>query len=197
MAVTNRNRLLEKYVEVVRMDGLNTNKNVNIGTAAGGSTATLSVGTGGIATTGAANFNEPVVAIPAASAAFSPTAAQSSAWFTLNPSTAQTITLPAPVVGLTYTFVVQTAATGSNTLKWITNTGTVFMQGTDIIATVGGASSIFQGNGSTHVSFNCNGTTTGGLIGTTVTFTCLTATSWQVTAQNFGSGTLATSFGTS
>lgn len=53
MAVTNRNRLLEKYSEVVRQDGLNTNKNVNIGVAAGGSTATLSVGSGGISSTGA------------------------------------------------------------------------------------------------------------------------------------------------
>jgi hypothetical protein len=52
MAVSNRNRLLEKYVEVVREDGLNTNKNVNIGIAGAGSTATLSVGTGGINTTG-------------------------------------------------------------------------------------------------------------------------------------------------
>lgn len=53
MAVTNRNRLLERYVEVVREDGLNTNKNVNIGIAGAGSSATLSVGTGGINSTGA------------------------------------------------------------------------------------------------------------------------------------------------
>ncbi len=38
MAVSNRNRLLEKFIQVVRMDGLNTNKNVNIGTAGAGST---------------------------------------------------------------------------------------------------------------------------------------------------------------
>ena len=53
MAIINKNRLVEKYLQVVRMDGLNTNKNVNIGVAAGGSTATLSVGSGGISTTGA------------------------------------------------------------------------------------------------------------------------------------------------
>lgn len=52
MATTNRNRLVEKYIEVIRQDGLNTNKNVNIGIAAGGSTATLSVGAGGFNTTG-------------------------------------------------------------------------------------------------------------------------------------------------
>ena len=55
MAIINKNRLVEKYLQVVRMDGLNTNKNVNIGVAAGGSTATLSVGSGGINTTGSIN----------------------------------------------------------------------------------------------------------------------------------------------
>lgn len=52
MAIINRNRLVEKFIDVIRQDGLNTNKNVNVGVAGGGSTATLSVGTGGINTTG-------------------------------------------------------------------------------------------------------------------------------------------------
>lgn len=159
-----------------------------------GSSANLTVG-GNAAIAGSATFLEPVVNITTAT--YTPTAAQSSSYFTLNPAAATTITLPAPVVGETYTFVVQTAATGTNTLKWITNTASVYLQGTDIIATVGGASSIFQGNGTSHISFNCNGTTTGGLIGSIISFYCLSATNWQVTAQNFGSGSLATSFGTS
>src|SRR5260221_172789 len=46
------NRLLEKYVEVVRMDGINTLKSVTIGTKGAGSTASLTVGTGGINSTG-------------------------------------------------------------------------------------------------------------------------------------------------
>lgn len=40
--LSNRSRLLEKYVPVVRQDGLNTNKNVNIGI--NGNTSTLWVG---------------------------------------------------------------------------------------------------------------------------------------------------------
>lgn len=149
---------------------------------------------------GPAYFDEPVVNIPAASAAYAVTAAQSSAWFSLNPSVAQTVTLPTPVIGATYTFVVQTAATGTNTLKFIVSSGASgpqYIQGTDIISTVGGASSIFQGNGTTHVSFNMNGTTTGGLVGTIVNVTCMSSVLWQFWAQNFGSGSLATSFGTS
>lgn len=51
MAISNRNRLLEKYVQVVRMDGLNTNKNVNIGI--NGATPTLSVAGGFVANAGA------------------------------------------------------------------------------------------------------------------------------------------------
>lgn len=61
MAITNKNRLLEKYVQVVREDGLNTNKNVNIGIAGATSTASLSVGTGGINTTGPFTSGNQVV----------------------------------------------------------------------------------------------------------------------------------------
>ena len=179
--------------------GVNEPLTVN-GTATFNGTTTAASGlavTGNLTVSGSESSLYPVVALPAAGTTFTPTSAQSNSVFTLNQSAAITITLPAPVVGMSYDFVVQTSATGSNTLKWITNTGSVYLQGTDIIATVGGASSIFQGNGTSHISFNCNGTTTGGLVGTIVTFTCLSVTSWQVTAQNFGSGTLVTSFGTS
>ena len=51
MAISNRNRLLEKYVQVVRMDGLNTNKNVNVGI--NGSTPSLSVAGSFVANAGA------------------------------------------------------------------------------------------------------------------------------------------------
>jgi hypothetical protein len=104
MAVSNRNRLLEKYVQVVREDGLSTNKNVNIGIAGAGSTATLSVGTGGINTTGSVvatgangTVNAPItkntpVAINATATA---TAAQvASGYITSTSAAATTITLP-------------------------------------------------------------------------------------------------------
>lgn len=177
---------LGQYIEAVRQNGIRLNPNEPI------------------VAQSAANFLEPIVAIGGSVAAYSvigqTNQTQSSGWFTLNPAAAQTITLPTPVPGLTYTFVVQTSATGSNTLKWIVATGASgpqYIQGTDFISTVGGATSNFQGNGTTHVSVNMNGSTTGGLIGTTVTFTALSTTIWQAFIQNFGSGSLATSFGTS
>jgi len=101
MAITNKNRLLEKYVQVVRMDGLNTNKNVNVGIAAGGSTATLSVGTGGINTTGSLSGasvagSTPISHSPVAiNATATATAAQvATGYITSTSATTATITLP-------------------------------------------------------------------------------------------------------
>jgi len=97
MAITNKNRLLEKYSQVVRMDGLNTNKNVNVGIAAGGSTATLSVGAGGISTTGplvsgASTQNHTSVAINATATA---TVVQvASGYITSTSAAAVALTLP-------------------------------------------------------------------------------------------------------
>ena len=42
-----------------------------------------------------------------------------------------------------------------------------------------------------------NGTTTGGLVGSTIEVVCLSATVWQLNAVNFASGSIATSFATS
>ena len=55
----------------------------------------------------------------------------------------------------------------------------------------------FDGNGSTHVAVSMNGTTTGGLLGTKLRFTCLSATRWMVEGIVRGSGTVSNSFATS
>lgn len=193
MAVSNRNRLLEKFVQVVRMDGLNTNKNVNIGVASGGSSATLSVGVGGINTTGALNALEPVTSLTGAKTL---TAAQSGGTFLLNAAAGFTVTLPTtPIIGLTYTFIVTTSVT-SSTLKIITGSGTQLLQGVITSATT--TASVFESViGTSNISVAMNGSTTGGLVGSQFTFTCLSATLWQVYGTNFTSGTTATPFATS
>lgn len=120
MAVTNRNRLLEKYVEVVRQDGLNTNKNVNIGVAGTGSTATLSVGTGGISSTGSITGGVlvPVVQSALVGATVVLTAAQSgSAFQNRSTSGSPSWTLPTCANGLEFTF------TTANTTAGFTITG--------------------------------------------------------------------------
>jgi hypothetical protein len=93
MAITNRNRLLEKYVQVVREDGLNTNKNVNIGIAGATSSATLSVGVGGITSNGVVQQNH--TAPSAINATATATAAQvASGYITSTSAASTTITLP-------------------------------------------------------------------------------------------------------
>ncbi len=130
MAVSNRNRLLEKFIQVVRMDGLNTNKNVNIGTAGAGSTATLSVGTGGINTTGSTTtvglvntgastgLTSPLVQSALVGATVVLTAAQSGGTFqNRSTSGSPSWTLPTCANGLEYTF------TCANTTAGFTVTG--------------------------------------------------------------------------
>lgn len=125
MATTNRNRLVEKYVEVVRQDGLNTNKNVNIGIAAGGSTATLSVGSGGINSTGAITATGGVTGVTSQTAQSALvgatvvlTASQSGGTFqNRSTSGSPSWTLPTCANGLEYTF------TTANTTAGFTVTG--------------------------------------------------------------------------
>ena len=131
MAISNKNRLLEKYVQVVRMDGLNTNKNVNIGVAAGGSTATLSVGSGGINTTGPITgaVLVPTVQSALVGATVVLTAAQSGGVFQ-NRATSGTPswTLPTNANGLEFTFTTASTTAGftvtGGTIKAKTNPGT-------------------------------------------------------------------------
>ena len=115
MAIINKNRLLEKYSQVVRLDGLNTNKNVNIGVAAGGSTATLSVGSGGINTTGSITgaVLVPTVQSALVGATVVLTAAQSGSVFQ-NRATSGTPswTLPTNANGLEFTFTTASTTAG-------------------------------------------------------------------------------------
>lgn len=103
-------------------------------------------------------------------------------------------TLPAPVVGLKFRFVTTVTRT-SNSETINTDAGTTFLQGgiTQIIDTSATSEGQF-GDGSTHVSLAMNGTTTGGIIGTDLTFECVTATQWQVSGIVNSSGTLTTPF---
>lgn len=125
MAVSNKNRLLEKYIEVVRQDGLSTNKNVNIGVAAGGSAATLSVGTGGVNTTGSiatvgiantgstSGLTAPVVQSALVGATVVLTAAQSGGVFqNRSTSGSPSWTLPTCANGLEYTFTTASTSAG-------------------------------------------------------------------------------------
>lgn len=107
-------------------------------------------------------------------------------------------TLPAPVEGMQFDFVVKTSIT-SNAAKVITNAATVFLTGAIMTGslTLAEAGACFAGDGSTHVAISMNGSTTGGLKGGRIRFTALSATSWYVEGIAVGSGTTATMFATS
>lgn len=108
------------------------------------------------------------------------------------------VTLPLAVPGLHYEFVTSTSVT-SNAYKVITGAATEILIGGILSndSDTGGAVVAFDSNGSTHIAVSMNGTTTGGLIGTRIRFTCLSTTRWIVEGVNVGSGTVATPFATS
>lgn len=107
-------------------------------------------------------------------------------------------TLPTAKPGAHFDFVVTTAVT-SNAAKVITGAGTELLIGgyTNVDTDTSNAVAVFDGNGSNHIAVSMNGTTTGGLVGTKLRFTCLSATRWMVEGIVRGSGTVATAFSAS
>lgn len=107
-------------------------------------------------------------------------------------------TLPTAKAGTYFDFAVSTSVT-SNAAKVITAAGTELLIGgyTNVDTDTSNAVAAFDGNGSTHVAVSMNGTTTGGLQGTKLRFTCLSDTRWIVEGIVRGSGTVATAFATS
>lgn len=193
-------QLIEQYESYFQFNnGMDTKKNIKLhGSAnldASDSTGQLILPTGGISGN-IQGGKQPV--INPSGATLTLTAAQSGSIVTLNAATGVTITLPAPVIGLNYTFTVTTSVT-SNNHKVITDAGTTLILGgvvmTEASDTNAGLAALF--NGTTHIAILMNGTTTGGLIGTTFNMYCVTATQWNIEGIVAGSGTLATCASTS
>lgn len=106
-------------------------------------------------------------------------------------------TLPPAVPGLQFEFR-STVAVTSNASKFICASGD-FLIGSLMggSLTVADSGDVFQGDGSTHVAVSMAGSTTGGLVGGSITVTAISATQWSVEGDFVGSGTLATPFATS
>ncbi len=106
-------------------------------------------------------------------------------------------TLPAPVIGMEFTFLTTVTVT-SNAAKVITDAATTFLLGGVATVNSGAATGqFFAGNGTTHVATSSNGSTTGGIIGDKLVFTALSATQWSVNGVLNTTGTAATPFATS
>jgi hypothetical protein len=125
------------------------------------------------------------------------TALQSGALCVFDKTDGALFTLPAPAIGLTFDFVVDTASSSVGQ-KIITDAGTTFIKGTVLQMTLADAANVADtADGTTHRSVNFNGTTTGGVVGTRVRLTCRTATVWEIEGLTLASGSVATSFATS
>lgn len=116
----------------------------------------------------------------------------------LDRATGIVVTLPLAVPGLVYDFIVTTTVT-SNSYKVITGAATELLIGgyTNVDTDTSNAVAVFTGNGSTHIAVTQNGTTTGGVAGTHLRFTCLSSTRWMVEGIVQGTGVVATAFATS
>lgn len=118
------------------------------------------------------------VAVAPGGATMTLTAANSGNLILIDTATT-TITLPPPALGLTFTFVVTTTATAQ---KIVTDAATAFIVGGLSMVSAGTSSGAGNFNGSTHRSFTMNGTTGGGIVGSTFTLTCINVpTATQVT----------------
>lgn len=177
-------RKLENYIPLMKEDGLITDK-----------PATFN----GLVTMTAGKVGGTKNVITTASTL---TAAQSTSLCVFTTAAGQLYTLPAPVVGLTYDFFVQTTAT-SLTHKVITNAGTVFLVGAisygllDTTPSSTAGPKFTAADGSTILSIAMNGSTTGGIAGTFFQVQCISATQWLISGLVIASGTIATPFATS
>lgn len=192
---------LEEFLPGVRENGITTGKNIT--TTGSTTTATLAV-TGTSAFTGIATFSaSPVFSggrvpnvISGSGATVTLTAAQAGSLVLMDRAAGIVFTLPAPTVGAAFTFFASASVT-TNNYKIITNAGTVFLAGTLCNVKTDLTTLFSIGDNAANLAVTMNGTTTGGLVGTRISFTCTTATQWIVEGYNLASGTIATPFANS
>ena len=207
---------IENSVYAVKLaKGINTKKNVTVGGSANfdasGSTGTFKTSTGATTIGGATTFNSSVTftsaptgprtsnVVDMTSATVSPTASQSGSTFLFDRAAGVTVTLPTPVAGIAYRFIVVTTVT-SNSYKIITNAGTTFVTGSILASSDNLASKSFIGDGATHVAITqaaASSNATGGIIGSVLDLVCVTSTLWEAYGSIVASATPTTPWATS
>lgn len=107
-------------------------------------------------------------------------------------------TLPTPVEGMQFEFLVTVAVT-SNAHKVITAAATEFLVGKVLMGdvTVAQSGDVFTADGTTIRALSAAGTTTGGLLGERYKVVAISSTQWAIDGVCHGAGTLATPFATS
>lgn len=104
-------------------------------------------------------------------------------------------TLPAPVVGMEFDFLVTVAGT-SNAYSIDTDAATTFIGGGvgSFSTTVAEGGDSFAADIAATVSIDLDSDVTGRLVGTKLKLVCLSSTTWGVSGDIHGVGTLATPF---
>lgn len=122
---------------------------------------------------------------------------QSGAKVVLAAAAGLTLTLPAPVEGMQFEVCISVTRT-SGSYKVITDASTTFMVGAVMAGdgTIATSGDVFEADGTTIVAATIDGDTKGGFIGSTLQFTCISATKWFVEGLLIGTGTMATPFAT-
>lgn len=140
----------------------------------------------------ASNHREPIILVTSALTKLAP--AQSGSTVVLSRAAGADIVLPAASTGLSYTFYVETTLTsGSYTIT--AQDGDLLLGGVlSIDDTTPEAAVIFRPDGSNDFIITMNGSTTGGELGTAITLTALSASSWYVTGSIAANGILVTPF---
>lgn len=107
-------------------------------------------------------------------------------------------TLPTPVEGAWFEFIVTVAVT-SNAHKIVTSAATEFLVGKVIMGdvTVAQSGDVFTADGTTIRALSADGATKGGLLGETYKVVAISSTQWAIDGVSHGAGTLATPFATS
>ena len=129
------------------------------------------------------------------------TRSQSNGLFLFDTATGITYTLPTAVPGITFTFLATVTVTAAS-YKVITKNATEFLTGAVIGYNTASSDALlaFNGDNATHIAVTqqaASTNATGGQVGSWVTFTCLTATSWQVSGSISAGTTFLTPFATS
>ena len=147
---------------------------------------------GSLTGTSVYNYVSGADIIDATASTLALTASQSGSVVLLDKSGGVGVTLPAPVVGTTYRFIVKTVSTTGYT---ITTSATSVFYGGNILFNKAGAVTAYAPTAATDYVITLNGTTTGGVgVGDELLLICISSTEWMVSGQVQGSGTLATPF---
>ena len=189
---------IEQFDPNVLANGFNTQKAATFESTLAVTGATTL--TGALTLAGTITGIKPVVTNVTAST-LAPTAAVSGTIYTLNRAAGVTVTLPAPVVGLSYVFYIGTTIT-SNSYKVITDAGTTLLLGAvmGIDTDSSDALAAWRGNGTTHIALtqaSASTNATGGILGSWTRFTCVATTLWLTEGVINQAGTAATPFATS